>query len=103
MKVQQLLIWLCMYPVDEALSVWQKSIRILFTSFVSITNLCCLATCLAYSCKYCKSDVNGSILAFTTVVAEIGISYIMIATILMRQKIVSNFGNLSQIYADCKY
>lgn len=102
LKIQRLLIWLCMHTADESLSVWQKMARILFTLIVFTSNLCTFATCLAYSCEYYSIDVNGTILALTTVVSEIGIIYIMIMTILMNQKIVVNFENLTQIYADSK-
>ena len=101
-KIHRFLIWLCMYPTDKSFNVWQKVACISFTVVVFIINLCCFATCSAYILKYYSIDVNGSILAFTTVVCEIGIAYVMIVTILMRQKMVKNFENLSQIYTDCK-
>lgn len=102
-KIQWLLTWLCMYPPDKSLCVWQMVARSLFALFILVTNLCCLASCLAYNFKYYSIDINGSIHALTTVVAEACRVYVMSMAILMRRKIANNFEQLSKIYADCKY
>lgn len=102
-KIQRLLTWLRMYPSDKPLCVWQTMARSLFALFILVTNLCCLASCLAYNFKYFSIDINGSIHALTTVVAEVCLVYVMIMAILMRRKIARNFEQLSKIYADCKY
>lgn len=104
MKIQplaatrRLLTWLSMYPANVSATRRKKSAYICHTLAVLIISLVSITISSANCVKRISINFDGAVFAFMVTIAEFGMIYFMIITILQRHQIDCIFTDLSIIY-----
>lgn len=99
---KQVMTWLCMYPADDSLSPYQKTLYGASGLLVFLINSTYAAAHLAYIWKHFLTDLEGSLLALMILTAFGSVAYISIIAFSKRHKIAEIFLNLRSIYDACK-
>lgn len=100
---RQMMMWLCMCPIDEATARRQHIAYIAHTLTILIICLISITTGLAYCIEFISVDFDGAVFGFMAGIAEFGIIYVLIAAINMRHQIEPIFTGLSRIYKSSKF
>lgn len=95
---QHILTWLSVCPADESTSTQMKLAYGIFTSFVSISNLCGSTAILFFFIKAPSNRLEDYVFATIGLVAFCSIIYGMVVVIFSRSKINDIFTELSTIY-----
>lgn len=99
----QMMMWLCMCPVDDTTTRRQHFAYVAHTLAILIICLIGITTGLAYCITFISIDFDGAVFGFMAAIAEFGIIYALIAAIKMRHEIEHIFTGLSSIYKSSKF
>lgn len=101
--LQRCLFWLCIHPAEETASVKQKKVYVKFTVAALAGQILQIVACVAFCWKFFSIDLERCMFAGIAVVALFGSAYMLvIAVILMQQKVVAVFKDLTTIYDTSK-
>lgn len=95
---QKVLMWLCIYPVNENASKFVKLARVAFTFLVIITELFGLIASVVFFMKFFSVDLEKSLYTIFQIVALISNLYMFVVLCGYRYKIIDVFKHLTEIY-----
>lgn len=98
MTSQKMLTWICVYPADETVSKFKRATYAFAYAFILISNLCVLASSVAFFLKYVSVDLEQSLYAVFQITAYGSMTYLIIVSFLLRSKIPLVFDDLAKIY-----
>lgn len=99
---KRVLIWLCMYPVDNPTNTRTKLFYVIFSFFIFASILSGFLSALTFFLKFVTINLEESLYAFFQVVACFSGIYMMIITILLlRSKMGEIFDEFFKIYDKC--
>lgn len=97
-SIRQMMIGLNMCPAGESTSMIRKAAYLAFTSSNLVCCVIFFTSSLTFCVKFIYNDFDGAIFALMFVIGTLGLIYISITCILMRNKIGEIFLKLSAIY-----
>lgn len=96
---QQVLTWLCIYPIDKSSSKQMACEYIIFSWIIFTLNLCAFVSPVQFIIKFVSTDLESCVFALFQVSATANVVYMTIIAFLLREKITAIFTGLSIIYA----
>lgn len=91
---QQILTFLCIFPTTNKC---KRRIYIVLSVFLLVIEICGLASSATFVLNHISTDLEEAIYAIFQVAAFSGLIYMIIVTIILRNKIIDFFRTLSKI------
>lgn len=99
---RRVLTCLCVYPIDESAYKWQKFACIIFTLFILFVHICAVLSGGTFFFKFLTMDLEQAIYSIFHVSGNTCMTYLTIASFLLRHQITLIFEKLSTIYDTSK-
>lgn len=102
LKNQQVLKWLCVFPLDETINKWEKCFYHAFSMFVFIINVFGAFAGIAFFSKFVTIDLGSSLYSLFNIFGTIYTAYTTFVALLCHKKVAAIFQSLSVIYKQSK-
>lgn len=97
------LMWICVYPADGNTNNWGKPVNILYLSTILAFQCSGLGFSIACFMKYWSIDLEKSLYSPIQIATTLSSVYSLCIAVLLRDKILIMFNNLTKIYRASKW
>lgn len=99
---QQMQTWLCLYPHDEASSIWEIRTHIAFAFTINAIQLFGISAGITFVLRFISINFEISLFGCMVCLNHSSVVYMNLVAFIMRNKIYVIFGDLLEIYKECK-
>lgn len=102
LTTKRVFIFLYLCPVDDRLSIREKSVQALVASVIFFLNLSFFGVHVTSTIEYLPISYEDSLFVFISAVGIFGVIYTMMTAFFSRHQISAIFSNLTEINETCK-
>lgn len=95
--------WLCIYPANKSENGWKKIAHKFVGGTLFVISCVGVAAHLAFIWKFWRTDLEGSLFAFMSFIANCGTVYTKLIAFPLQHRMYSIFEKLSEIYDASKH